>query len=115
MVPPLMSAVALFWPCGPPEFTARGSWKEQAWAPARGSGTQLAGLPLVMVNPSTPGKVPKYESKLRFSCMITITCWILWMPAAGAGVGVGREFGVAPGTRGPAPRAVGRGEGQARV
>ena len=34
--------------------------------------------------PSAPGKVPKYESKERFSCMITITCLILPIPAAAA-------------------------------
>jgi hypothetical protein len=27
-----------------------------------------------------PGQLPKYESKDRFSCMITMTCLNLWMP-----------------------------------
>src|SRR5450759_2104673 len=34
--------------------------------------------------PFAPGNVPKYESNDRFSCMMTTTCWILWMPAAAA-------------------------------
>jgi len=38
------------------------------------------GAPFVMGMPSAPGYVPKYESNERFSCMITTTCWILWMP-----------------------------------
>jgi hypothetical protein len=38
--------------------------------------------------PSAPGNVPKYESKDRFSCMMTTTCWILWIASpAGAGGG----------------------------
>src|SRR5262245_66649328 len=32
--------------------------------------------------PSTPGYVPKYESNDRFSCMITTTWSILWLPVA---------------------------------
>jgi hypothetical protein len=43
--------------------------------------TQTDGFPFFRGMPSAPGKVPKYESKDRFSCWITITCWILWIPA----------------------------------
>src|SRR5215470_8038347 len=36
--------------------------------------------------PSALGKVPKYSSNDRFSCMTTITCLILWMPEGPAAV-----------------------------
>ena len=48
-----------------------------------GSGTQTAGAPFFIGIPSAPGKVPKKESKERFSCMITTTCLIVWIPAFG--------------------------------
>ena len=59
----------------PPAFTSCWSWNgrtQPSWGlfgckPA----TQVLGrIPLA------PGNVPKYESKLRFSCMMTITCLI---------------------------------------
>src|SRR5713101_1384400 len=88
-----MSAVALFWPCGPPALTMLGSWNGLSHVRFAGSGTHtLAG------RPSAPGYVPKYVSKDRFSCMITTTCLILWMPVAPAGFVAGL---VEPG---PAPR-----------
>src|SRR5579859_988687 len=83
--PPSRSAVALAAPCGPPPLTSRGSWKGLTQAAPAGSGTHSVNWPLASrTRPSTPGKVPKYSSKLRFSCMITITCLILWMPWAAA-------------------------------
>ena len=48
-----------------------------------GSGTQTVGTPFFIGMPSAPGYVPKYESKERFSCMITTMCRILWMPSSG--------------------------------
>src|SRR5450759_705720 len=50
---------------------------------------QVVNCPFWVGSPSAPGKVPKYWSKLRFSCMITTTCWILWIPPAASGVGDG--------------------------
>jgi len=55
--------------------------------PALGSGTQTAGRPWRIGMPSAPGYVPKYESNDRFSCMITTTCWILWIPIRGKPLG----------------------------
>src|SRR5215472_14681801 len=84
ILPPSMSAVALFWPCGPPPFTSEWSTYGLTHALVRGSGTHAdAGMP------SAPGKVPKYVSKLRFSCWITMMCWILWIPVSFAALGVG--------------------------
>jgi len=34
--------------------------------------------------PSAPGYVPKYVSNDRFSCMITTTCLMTWMPESRA-------------------------------
>jgi hypothetical protein len=38
--------------------------------------------------------VPKYESNERFSCMITTTCWILWIPVSPGGVRRGGSVAV---------------------
>src|SRR5258708_21768122 len=57
--------------------------------PVAGSGTQVVNCPFWVGSPSAPGYVPKYWSKLRFSCMITTTCWILWIPLAAGGMGDG--------------------------
>ena len=47
----------------------------------RGSGTQVVKFPPRRSgSPSAPGNVPKYESNDRFSCMITTTCLIRWIP-----------------------------------
>ena len=48
--------------------------------PLTGSGTQTVGMPSFMGIPSAPGYVPKYWSNARFSCMMMITCLILWIP-----------------------------------
>ena len=41
-----------------------------------------AGFPFIIGIPFAPEYVPKYESNERFSCMITMTCLILWMPTS---------------------------------
>ena len=46
-----------------------------------GVGHADGGHAVVIGIPSAPGKVPKYESKERFSCITMMTCWILWIPA----------------------------------
>ena len=80
ILPPLMSAAALVSPCGPPAFLSAESWNGLTQVVVFGSGTQTVGTPFRIGIPSAPGKVPKYESNDRFSCMITTTCWIF--PAA---------------------------------
>src|SRR5579859_4938303 len=78
-----MSAVAAGSPWGPPWFRSLVSRNGLMHTLARGSGTQTLGVPSAPVGiPSAPGNVPKYESNERFSCMMTITCLILWMPSS---------------------------------
>src|SRR5438046_9062374 len=57
-------------------------------------------MPFSIGIPSAPGKVPKYESNDRFSCMITMTClmeWIdpRWKGGVGDGDGDGEPVGLA--------------------
>ena len=47
--------------------------------------------PFLAGMPSAPGKVPKYESNDRFSCMMMITCRILWIPLRDARWGWGAQ------------------------
>ena len=47
--------------------------------------------------PSAPGYVPKNESNDLFSCMMTTTCRILWMPVSTDGEGRGDWTGPGPG------------------
>src|SRR5438552_13321744 len=82
ILPDLMSALAFVCPCGPPWLRSFESWNGLTHWPLAGSFTHTAGCPFCMGIPSAPGNVPKYESKDRFSCIMTTTCWILWMPAA---------------------------------
>src|SRR5947209_17880861 len=79
-----MSAVALAAECGPPAFLSFVSWYGLSHAPVRGFGLHTVGMPWRIGMPLAPGYVPKYVSKERFSCMITITCLILWMPLSAA-------------------------------
>src|SRR5205823_11477067 len=58
------------------------SWYGGWHAFVLGSGTQTVGTPFDIGIPSAPGYVPKYESNDRFSCMITTTCRIRWIPDA---------------------------------
>src|SRR5579871_3264686 len=66
---------------------------------------QTVNFPFAAGIPSAPGKVPKYVSNERFSCMITTTCWIL--PPDTLLEGEGGDVGPAPGGGdvGPAPGA----------
>src|SRR5581483_11693859 len=72
----------------PPSFTSEGSWKGRTQWPRAGSGMQTVGRPCRIGIPSAPGYVPKYESKERFSCMMMITCLILWIAGSIAARGV---------------------------
>src|SRR5260370_28263601 len=58
-----------------------GSWNGGSPPLVAGFGMQTVNLPLAAGISSAPGKVPKYESNDRFSCMITTTCLMTWIPA----------------------------------
>jgi hypothetical protein len=80
MRPPSVSACDESALCCAPPFTWLASWYGY-WQPAlRGSGRHTLNCPSLVGIPSAPGKVPKYESNERFSCMITTTCRIRWIP-----------------------------------
>src|SRR5215472_8695539 len=61
--------------CGPPLLLSLWSTNGLTQPPWNGSWTQTPGG-----MPSACGKVPKYESNVRFSWRITMTCLILWIP-----------------------------------
>src|SRR5205807_4279934 len=61
---------------------------------------QTAGCPSFIGIPSAPGYGPKYESNERFSCMLTTTWRILWIPSFGeGGLAVETAGGCGPGRR----------------
>src|SRR5215468_6122462 len=70
--PRAVSLIAALSECGPPPLIGLESWYGRTQLCRAGSGTHGTGpgLPAKPGIPSAPGYVPKYESKLRFSCMI---------------------------------------------
>ena len=83
-----MSARASELPCGPPSSLLAVLWNGVTQPPLAGSGTQTVGDPPAIGMPSTPGYVPKYVSKERFSCMIMTTCLMRWMSPGAVGISV---------------------------
>src|SRR5437867_7494108 len=99
--PPLRSVTNAPAVCGPPALTGEVSWNGRTHRRVTGSGSLTIGTPPFIGMPSAPGYVPKYESKDRFSCMITITCLIVWMPRWLTGPsGLGRGSGTVAGQSG---------------
>src|SRR5215467_165960 len=82
ILPPLMSVFASDSLCPPPPFTRLASWYGRSHFLVRGSGTHTVKCPFFAGIPSAPGYVPKNESNDLFSCMITTTCLILWIPSS---------------------------------
>ena len=56
-------------------------------------GTHTVGCPFCIGIPSAPGKVPKYVSNERFSCMMMITCLMTLEAVTGTGLAVGGVIG----------------------
>src|SRR5207253_8777437 len=71
---------------GPTPFAAEWAGNGRSHVPFLGSGTHTLGAPSRIGMPSAPGNVPKYESNERFSCMITTTWRILWIPWSTTGL-----------------------------
>src|SRR3954468_23682384 len=91
ILPPLMSLFAAAFVCGPPWLMSSvvNHGRVHPWLTS-GFGTQTFGVPSASIGiPSAPGKVPKYWSKERFSCITMTMCWSL--PPLGSVVLVARS------------------------
>src|SRR3954470_9328729 len=90
ILPPLMSLFAAALVCGPPWLMSSVVNHGRVHPSlTSGFGTQTVGLPFFIGIPSASGKVPKYWSKERFSCITMTMCWSL--PPLGSVVLVARS------------------------